>query len=467
MRADILADGDETARRQGQPRHAVAAGQRRDARPELPGTAVRRRPHRVRGHREPPPRATGDHHRDGSGHGRTVRGLQHGGLPRVAAIGRHQYQRARVRQGGLRADRHHRGASRGDPGEGGQDLRRGWPARPGELPAGEPGRRVGRDQPGLAAAAVQRASEDDARRDREQRHTDDGAYQEAAPTAPMRPAAPRLFPAATGTLPGLPPPSPPPPSRPGPFPAWPSRPGPCPFSRPAARSSAPVFPSPPLAARPSSLAGARLVRAHAHHRPRRQDRAAACRRRREHWAHREQRPARPPGPPPRAPPPRARPGSARCAAGRRPPSPTPRGAAIRVPRRAMRSTTAAIRTGWPDRPARCRPLNRAPGRPGAGAVAVSLPHSGTSNRGAYRNVTCLRAFSGADAEVGSGWFSLIVRPDQPGPDASIPPGYPRRAGVRPSAGMTPRSVHDDTARLTPPWAELTFLLTDRPMCWSV
>jgi hypothetical protein len=73
------------------------------------------------------------------------------------------------------------------------------------------------------------------------------------------------------------------------------------------------------------------------------------------------------------------------------------------------------------------------------------------------------AFSGADAEVGSGWFSLIVRPDQPGPDASIPPGNPRRAGVRPSAGMTPRSVHGDTARLTPPWAELTFLLTDRPM----
>jgi hypothetical protein len=26
--------------------------------------------------------------------------------------------------------------------------------------------------------------------------------------------------------------------------------------------------------------------------------------------------------------------------------------------------------------------------------------------------------------------------------------------------MTPRSVHGDTARLTSPWAELTFLLTD-------
>ena len=72
---------------------------------------------------------------------------------------------------------------------------------------------------------------------------------------------------------------------------------------------------------------------------------------------------------------------------------------------------------------------------------------------------------GADAGPGSGWSPPAVRPSQPGPAASIPPGYPRRAGVRPRAGMTPRSVHGETVRLVPP-VEPAFLVTDRPMRWS-
>ena len=72
---------------------------------------------------------------------------------------------------------------------------------------------------------------------------------------------------------------------------------------------------------------------------------------------------------------------------------------------------------------------------------------------------------GADAGPGSGWSPPAVRLSQPGPAASIPPGCPRRAGVRPRAGMTPRSVHGETVRLAPP-VEPAFLLTDRPMRWS-
>jgi hypothetical protein len=72
---------------------------------------------------------------------------------------------------------------------------------------------------------------------------------------------------------------------------------------------------------------------------------------------------------------------------------------------------------------------------------------------------------GADAGPGSGWPPPSVRLRQPGPAASIPPGYPRKAGVRPSAGMTPRSVHGETVRLVP-LVEPASLLTDRPMRWS-
>src|SRR6185295_14819676 len=37
-----------------------------------------------------------------------------------------------------------------------------------------------------------------------------------------------------------------------------------------------------------------------------------------------------------------------------------------------------------------------------------------------------------------------------------------RAGLRPSAGRTPRSVQGETARLAAPWAGTASLLTDRP-----
>ena len=50
---------------------------------------------------------------------------------------------------------------------------------------------------------------------------------------------------------------------------------------------------------------------------------------------------------------------------------------------------------------------------------------------------------------GSGWPSP-AGPGQPGPAASIPPGYPRSAGVWPSAGTVPRRAHGETERLTPP-----------------
>ena len=75
------------------------------------------------------------------------------------------------------------------------------------------------------------------------------------------------------------------------------------------------------------------------------------------------------------------------------------------------------------------------------------------------------AFPGAGSEPGSGWSSPAVGPGQPGPAASIPPGYPREAGVRPSAVMAPRGVHGETVRPGPPCAESEFSLTDRPMCW--
>ena len=42
----------------------------------------------------------------------------------------------------------------------------------------------------------------------------------------------------------------------------------------------------------------------------------------------------------------------------------------------------------------------------------------------------------------------------------------RKAGVRPSAGITPRSVHGETVRLVPPVKAPAFLLNDRPMRWS-
>jgi hypothetical protein len=182
-------------------------------------------------------------------------------------------------------------------------------------------------------------------------------------------------------------------------------------------------------------------------------------------AWRARRPARRPGLYPPASSSRARPGSARCAAGRRSPAPTPPAAATQALPHATRSATAAIQTGRPPRPAREKSLSRAraprarghlPGR-GSASVPEPPPVPGPPS--------AMGIARGADAGPGSGWPPPSVRLRQPGPAASIPPGYPRKAGVRPSAGMTPRSVHGETVRLVP-LVEPASLLTDRPMRWS-
>jgi hypothetical protein len=98
------------------------------------------------------------------------------------------------------------------------------------------------------------------------------------------------------------------------------------------------------------------------------------------------------------------------------------------------------------RPFRGRGRFRGPGSVPAASASGGLPGAG-------------------DGPV-SGGPSPIARPGRLGPAASIPPGYPRRAGVWPSAGMTPRSVHGETARLAPPWAEPEFLVTGYPVCRS-
>ena len=390
-RAHVLAHGGEPAGCLRQRLHAVAAGQRRDTRPEPPGAAVRRRPRRARSHRQPSSVTTGNHQR----HPPAGRGAQDGRLPGAAAIGRREDQRAGEGKRGLRAHRNHRAAGRGHPGERGRHFRRGCSARPGELCIGQPGGRGGHHQPGRAAAGAQPAGDDDASdRHGEQRHAGNGTDQERAAAAPgMRAAGPARLPAGRGAR-----------------------------MLPRARG----------AARPA-------------------------------WRARQM--AGRPGPHPAAPS-RARPGSARCAARRRPPgshlasrchsSPASRHALI-----------DCCHTDRPPAPAGARdvagPRARAPRircqLPARGSVPVPEPPRVPGPPSATGIVV------GADAGPGSGWSPPAVRLSQPGPAASIPPGCPRRAGVRPRAGMTPRSVHGETVRLAPP-VEPAFLLTDRPMRWS-
>jgi hypothetical protein len=50
------------------------------------------------------------------------------------------------------------------------------------------------------------------------------------------------------------------------------------------------------------------------------------------------------------------------------------------------------------------------------------------------------------------WSSSASPPGQPGPATPMPPGNPRNAGVRPSAGTAPRRAHGDTVRPASPWA---------------
>src|SRR5437762_7946618 len=95
-------------------------------------------------------------------------------------------------------------------------------------------------------------------------------------------------------------------------------------------------------------------------------------------------------------------------------------------------------------------------RPPAPVPAVPGP---TRARGP---ASALPASTEADAAPGARRSSLAVRPGWPGPAASMPPGCPRRAGLRPSAGRTPRNVQGETARLAAPWAGTASLLTDRP-----
>src|SRR6266516_217103 len=95
-------------------------------------------------------------------------------------------------------------------------------------------------------------------------------------------------------------------------------------------------------------------------------------------------------------------------------------------------------------------------RPPAPVLAVPGP---TRARGP---ASARGASTEADAGPGARHSSPAVRPGRPGPAASIPPGCPRRAGLRPSAGRTPRSVQGETASLAAPWAGTASLLTDRP-----
>jgi hypothetical protein len=194
-RAHVLAHCGEPATRLRQRPHAVAADQWRDARPEPPGAAVGRRPRRVRPQRQPSSVATGNHQR----HPPAGRGAQDRRLPRAAAIGRREDQRACKGKRGLRAHRHHRAAVRGHPGERGPHLRRGGSARPGELPIGESGGRVRRHQPGRAVADCQPAGDDHAgHRHGEHRHAGNGPHQDRTS------AAARMRAAGPGLLPGLP-----------------------------------------------------------------------------------------------------------------------------------------------------------------------------------------------------------------------------------------------------------------------
>jgi hypothetical protein len=187
VRVQVFAHGDVPAARPRQAQHAVTADQRRDTRPELPGPAVRGRPHGVGPQGEPASLATSDHQRNGAGRGITAGRMQGGRLPGAATIGRHQDQGTRNRKRGLRANRHHRAAGRGDRGERRRHHGRGRPARPSELPVGEPGRGVGHDQSGraVARAGAARASDDDARHHHgEQRHADNGTHHDGAPATP-------------------------------------------------------------------------------------------------------------------------------------------------------------------------------------------------------------------------------------------------------------------------------------------